>query len=196
MNHVLIIRNATLELRNCAPDNYDKARTAYQLAAKSIAELKTTDPKGLWRASATELKTAFKRFYLDREKQLEDARDQDLRLTQLRITDPDTAAIAALSDAAQRTRDIDRLVRSIKELSDMFDDLAILVDEESAMLNNIEAHVEIAVQNVKQGNKRLIDTIALQKKTRKTYCCVCIILSVLLIIAVTLGVTLPRLGSF
>ena len=61
-------------------------------------------------------------------------------------------AQAAYMDAESRARDIDLLMRSITEVSAMFQDLAVLVQHQSAQLDTIEVHVETAQKHIRKGN--------------------------------------------
>ena len=63
----------------------------------------------------------------------------------------------------------------------MFQDLAVLVQHQSEMLDSIESNVETAGKYVRKGNEALKDSIEYQKKARKCYCCfICILLVVVI----------------
>ena len=61
-------------------------------------------------------------------------------------------AQAAYMDAESRAKDIDLLMRSINEVSAMFQDLAVLVQHQSSQLDTIEVHVETAQKHIRKGN--------------------------------------------
>ena len=63
----------------------------------------------------------------------------------------------------------------------MFQDLAVLVQHQSEMLDSIEENVETAGKYVRKGNAALKDAIETQKKTRKCYCCLIIILIIVVV---------------
>jgi t-SNARE complex subunit (syntaxin) len=96
-------------------------------------------------------------------------------------------AQAAYMDAESRAKDIDLLMRSINDVAALFQDLAVLVQEQSAQLDTIEVHVQAASKHIRKGNEALRDTIAYQKKNRKCFCCVICIL-VVVVLAITIGV--------
>ena len=50
----------------------------------------------------------------------------------------------AYTDAQSRARDVEMLVRSLNEVSALFQDLAVLVQHQSEMLDSIEENVETA----------------------------------------------------
>lgn len=98
-------------------------------------------------------------------------------------------AQAAYAEAQSRARDVEMLVRSLNEVrlgdlvllyatqcggsplflqvAAMFQDLAVLVQHQSEMLDSIEENVETAGKYVRKGNAALKDAIETQKKTRK-----------------------------
>jgi hypothetical protein len=61
-------------------------------------------------------------------------------------------AQAAYMDAESRAKDIDLLMRSINEVAALFQDLAVLVQAQSAQLDTIEVHVETAQKHIRKGN--------------------------------------------
>lgn len=88
----------------------------------------------------------------------------------------------ALNYIENRHRDILRLEQSIKELHQLFLDMAILVDQQGELIDQIEynvnqsaAYTKKAVENLKGANKY-------QKKSRKKMCCIIVILIILLFV--------------
>jgi len=99
----------------------------------------------------------------------------------------------AYQDAVSRSKDVDILVISIKELNEMMNDFAFLISDQSQKIDSIEHHIDIAGINVRKGNDALKVSIELQRKTRKCYCCICII--IIIVIIIVIGVTIPILNS-
>lgn len=62
-------------------------------------------------------------------------------------------AQAAYMDAESRAKDIDLLMRSINDVAALFQDLAVLVQAQSAQLDTIEVHVEAASKHIRKGNE-------------------------------------------
>jgi t-SNARE complex subunit (syntaxin) len=96
-------------------------------------------------------------------------------------------AISVYSDALSRNSEINRLVHSITEVSDMMKWLSILIQEQSEKLDSIETHIEVAGKYVKAGNNNLKTTIDVQKKNRKCYCYLFCVFIIVAIIAISLG---------
>jgi t-SNARE complex subunit (syntaxin) len=62
-------------------------------------------------------------------------------------------AQAAYAEAQSRARDVEFLVRSLTEVAAMFQDLAVLVQSQSEMLDSIESNIETAGKYVRKGNE-------------------------------------------
>jgi len=58
----------------------------------------------------------------------------------------------------QRDQEISHLVKSIGELSVVFKEMSILVNEQGTILDRIDYNIESALMNTKQANKHLIKT--------------------------------------
>nr|GEV74375.1 syntaxin-132-like [Tanacetum cinerariifolium] len=98
--------------------------------------------------------------------------------------------VDTLAEIQERHDAVIEVERKILELQQIFMDLAILVDAQGEMLDNIETHVSSALDHVQSGNKALQNVKKLQKKSRKWMCWTVIIL--LIVIAIVLvGVLTP-----
>ncbi|KAI9208472.1 t-SNARE [Polychytrium aggregatum] len=93
----------------------------------------------------------------------------------------------ALQDIQDRHHDIQKIEQSIIELQQLFIDMAVLVQAQGEMLNQIEIHVENAKDHTDQGAKALHQAVKLQKKSRKKMCIIIVCL-ILLIVGVGLAV--------
>merc|ERR1711971_88556 len=99
----------------------------------------------------------------------------------------DTAAAKqTLADIEARHADIIKLETSIKELHDMFMDMAMLVESQGEMIDRIEYHVEHAVDYVQTATQDTKKALKYQSKARRTKCYIiaCLSLVVLIIIIV------------
>ena len=67
----------------------------------------------------------------------------------------------------------------------MFQDLAVLVQHQSDMLDSIEEHVENAGTFVKKGNEAMRAAIESQKQARKCWCCFIIVLIIVILVTVS-----------
>jgi t-SNARE complex subunit (syntaxin) len=91
----------------------------------------------------------------------------------------------AYVEAQSRARDVEMLVRSLNEVAAMFQDLAVLVQHQSEMLDSIEENVESATTYIKKGNQAMRDAIEAQKKARKCWCCFIIVIIVVILATVS-----------
>ncbi|GAB5577919.1 syntaxin-3 isoform X2 [Prionailurus iriomotensis] len=76
----------------------------------------------------------------------------------------------ALSEIEGRHKDIVRLESSIKELHDMFVDIAMLVENQGEMLDNIELNVMHTVDHVEKAREETKRAVKYQGQARKTSC--------------------------
>lgn len=90
----------------------------------------------------------------------------------------------AYTEAQSRASDVEVLMRSIADVAQMFNDLAILINKQSEMLDSIEQNIVRAGEYVKKGNDELRKGIEMQKKTRKCYCCMIVILIVIICVLI------------
>ncbi|CAB4062742.1 STX1A [Lepeophtheirus salmonis] len=80
----------------------------------------------------------------------------------------DTAAAKqTLADIEARHADIIKLETSIKELHDMFMDMAMLVENQGEMIDRIEYHVEHAVDYVQTATQDTKKALKYQSKARR-----------------------------
>ncbi|KAI9230959.1 MAG: t-SNARE [Piptocephalis tieghemiana] len=88
----------------------------------------------------------------------------------------------ALEEVQERHEDIKKIERTIMELHDLFQEMNIAVEEQGAMLNNIEHNVENTAHYNETTVKHIDKAIVSRKKTRKRLWCCCIFGVILLII--------------
>ncbi|KNC53768.1 t-SNARE family protein [Thecamonas trahens ATCC 50062] len=104
------------------------------------------------------------------------------------------AAQNALADIQERHEDIVRLERSIAELHQLFVDMAVLVDAQGELLDQIEHSVAQSVGYTAKAVKELGKANKYQRKARKKMCA-CLVLGMVVLGAVlipTLAVTLKN----
>ncbi|XP_065200781.1 syntaxin-1A isoform X6 [Planococcus citri] len=89
-----------------------------------------------------------------------------------------------LADIEARHADIIKLETSIKELHDMFMDMAMLVENQGEMIDRIEYHVEHAVDYVQTATQDTKKALKYQSKARrkKIAIMICIIILVLILV--------------
>uniref|UniRef100_UPI00358F73EA syntaxin-1A-like n=1 Tax=Myxine glutinosa TaxID=7769 RepID=UPI00358F73EA len=96
----------------------------------------------------------------------------------------------ALSEIEARHTDIIRLESSIRELHDMFLDMASLVQSQGDMVNNIERSVLCSVDYVEQAKQETKHAVRMQSKARKKIILIGVGVTLILILIVVLAVTL------
>ncbi|VVC30304.1 Hypothetical protein CINCED_3A015785 [Cinara cedri] len=72
-----------------------------------------------------------------------------------------------LADIEARHADIIKLENSIRELHDMFMDMAMLVENQGELIDRIEYHVQFTVEKVAEGKKELDVAEEYHKSSRK-----------------------------
>jgi len=111
----------------------------------------------------------------------------------------DTAAAKqTLADIEARHADIIKLETSIKELHDMFMDMAMLVESQGEMIDRIEYHVEHAVDYVQTATQDTKKALKYQSKARRRKIMLigCCSVFFLLVITVILVLIVQQFQSF
>ncbi|XP_011501948.1 PREDICTED: syntaxin-1A isoform X2 [Ceratosolen solmsi marchali] len=93
-----------------------------------------------------------------------------------------------LADIEARHADIIKLENSIRELHDMFMDMAMLVESQGEMIDRIEYHVEHAVDYVQTATQDTKKALKYQSKARRKKIMIMICVAILaVIVATTIG---------
>jgi syntaxin 1B/2/3 len=100
----------------------------------------------------------------------------------------------ALVYIESRHRDIMRLEQSIRELHQLFMDMAVLVEAQGELIDQIEYNVSQSVAYTKDAVVNLRKANELQKKSRKKMCCLMICLLIVIVVIVS-GVSGGILGK-
>ncbi|KAM6205468.1 syntaxin-3 [Sarcoramphus papa] len=96
----------------------------------------------------------------------------------------------ALSEIEGRHKDIVRLESSIKELHDMFVDIAMLVENQGGLLDNVEQYVMHAAEHVEQANQQTKKALQYQGQARKKMLILAVVVVLLLgIVALIIGLS-------
>ncbi|XP_052508183.1 syntaxin-3 [Budorcas taxicolor] len=96
----------------------------------------------------------------------------------------------ALSEIEGRHKDIVRLESSIRELHDMFIDIAMLVENQGEMLDNIELNVMHTVDHVEKAQEETKRAVKYQGQARKKLVIIIVIVVVLLgLLALIIGLS-------
>ncbi|XP_031391754.1 syntaxin-132-like [Punica granatum] len=89
--------------------------------------------------------------------------------------------VAEIQERHDAVRDLERKLLGLQQI---FLDMAVLVDAQGDMLDNIETQVSSAVDHVQSGNTALQRAKSLQKNSRKWMCIAIIILLIIVVIIV------------
>lgn len=87
-----------------------------------------------------------------------------------------------LADIEARHADIIKLENSIRELHDMFMDMAMLVESQGEMIDRIEFHVSGALEYVEEAVKDTKKAMEYQRKARRKQLCILICMIILFLI--------------
>lgn len=88
----------------------------------------------------------------------------------------------ALSYVQDRHRDILAIEASVRELNQLFVDMAVMVDTQGVILDHVEDNVNAAVLNTKEGTEHMGKAVKEQKKSRKKMYIIIIILVVIVVV--------------
>lgn len=117
------------------------------------------------------------------EKVLESGADTSGLFAQQILMGPQHAeAKRALYDIQERHQDIVKIEKSILELHQLFLDMAVLVDAQGDMINQIEHYVQSAADHTNKGVDQMKKAVKSQRKSRKKMCCIMFLLLVLIIV--------------
>lgn len=92
-----------------------------------------------------------------------------------------------VEEIKERHRAIQQLERSLMELHQVFLDMAVLVEAQGEMLNNIEVHIKKSQDHVAQANKELQGAKEQQRSMRK-WMCIGIIIGLILLLVIVVPV--------
>jgi len=86
----------------------------------------------------------------------------------------------AYADVVDKYKDVLKLEQSVAELHQMFLDMALLVEQQGEMLDQIEYQIQSASDYIEDGNEEIAKALVHQKEARKRQCC---ILAIVLVVA-------------
>ncbi|XP_051950385.1 syntaxin-2-like isoform X2 [Xyrauchen texanus] len=94
--------------------------------------------------------------------------------------------LQALNEIESRHEDILRLESSIKELHDIFVDMAMLVETQGEMIDNIEKNVNNAVEYIGSAKEQTKKAVRYQTRARRkmVYLAICAVLVILFVIII------------
>ena len=99
--------------------------------------------------------------------------------------------LEAVAELQERHEAIRELERGLLELHQCFLDMAVLVDRQGELLDNIEANVKKSLDHVVAGQKQLTEAKSLQQNTRKWMCYALIVLLAIVCVIVGAQASVP-----
>jgi syntaxin 1B/2/3 len=96
-----------------------------------------------------------------------------------------------LTAILETRQDLLRIERSMRELQEIFNDLAVLVNEQGELMDQVLTNVQQSVTYVEGGREQLKSAKKFAKKSRKKMCWMVVLLAIILMfaIAITGGMT-------
>eukprot|EP00698_Gefionella_okellyi_P016294 TRINITY_DN4660_c0_g1_i1.p1 TRINITY_DN4660_c0_g1~~TRINITY_DN4660_c0_g1_i1.p1 ORF type:complete len:177 (+),score=49.58 TRINITY_DN4660_c0_g1_i1:468-998(+) len=112
--------------------------------------------------------------------------DDDVEVFKAKMLQRDQYIVARnrLADIQERHLDIVKLSQSIRELHQLFMDMALLAESQGELIHQIEYNVVSAAEYTAAAEQELVKAVKLQASARKKACCIAIIFLVILIIIV------------
>ncbi|KAK6126541.1 hypothetical protein DH2020_039709 [Rehmannia glutinosa] len=95
-----------------------------------------------------------------------------------------------LAEIQERHDAVRDLEKKLLDLQQIFLDMAVLVDAQGDMLDNIESQVSSAVDHVQSGNTALQKAKSLQRNSRK-WMCIAILILLIIVAIIVVGVLKP-----
>nr|AIX10971.1 syntaxin [Albuca bracteata] len=95
-----------------------------------------------------------------------------------------------LAEIQERHDTVRELERKLLDLQQIFVDMAVLIDAQGDMLDNIETQVSSAVDHIQSGTTALHKAKKLQKNSRK-WMCIAIIILLLIVVIIVVAVLKP-----
>eukprot|EP01083_Nonionella_stella_P096580 271552_1 len=94
------------------------------------------------------------------------------------------AMIDRVADIEKRHQGILNIEKGVKELQELWGQLAVLIDDQQEELDHIESNVEQTLNYVQKGKQNLAKARKNQQNARKTACCTILIICVIALILV------------
>ncbi len=87
----------------------------------------------------------------------------------------------------ERNTAIDHLARDVQQVSELFSDMALLVNEQGENIDNIQMNIENSDTNIQKATDQLIKANKYQNKKRQRACrCVCCLITAIIISGIIL----------
>lgn len=97
-----------------------------------------------------------------------------------------------IEEIEKRHMEIKSLERDVLEISEMFKDLAVLVDQQQEGIDTIDNNIADTRDKVENAHKELQQAEEYQKKSRKKLCCLTFIVLIVIAVIVTVVFVLKK----
>ena len=94
------------------------------------------------------------------------------------------AMIDRVADIENRHQGILNIEKGVRELQELWGQLAVLVDEQQEQLDHIEQNVEQTLNYVQKGRKNLVQARESQSSARKTMLCICCVTIIVMAVVI------------
>ena len=85
---------------------------------------------------------------------------------------------------ADRNQGINKLSQDVQQVAEIFNDLALLVNEQGSHIDNIQTNIETAHANTTKGIRELGRAAQSQRKTRSRMCLIAVLVMVIMVLLV------------
>ncbi|TYI46346.1 hypothetical protein E1A91_D13G101100v1 [Gossypium mustelinum] len=109
-------------------------------------------------------------------------------------TRPDEQILNTVEEIQERHDAVVEIEKKLLDLQQIYLDIAVLVESQGEILDNIESQVSTAVSNVQSGTVALQNAKKRQKSTRK-WTCIAIIILLIIVAVIVVGVLKPWKSS-
>jgi t-SNARE complex subunit (syntaxin) len=92
----------------------------------------------------------------------------------------------AFENVSTKYQDVLKLEASVAELAQMFQDFALIVEQQGELLDRIDYQVKSASDYIDEGNVEMTQAVSYQISVRKKQCCICV--TILIVIAIIIAV--------
>jgi len=98
----------------------------------------------------------------------------------------------AFDNVSTKYQDVLKLEASVAELAQMFQDFALIVEQQGELLDQIEYQVKSSSEYIDEANVEMGQAIDYQISIRKKQCCLAVIILLVIVIIVVIAVTVTK----
>eukprot|EP00823_Brevimastigomonas_motovehiculus_P002217 TRINITY_DN1386_c1_g1_i2.p1 TRINITY_DN1386_c1_g1~~TRINITY_DN1386_c1_g1_i2.p1 ORF type:complete len:245 (-),score=23.83 TRINITY_DN1386_c1_g1_i2:418-1098(-) len=162
-----LIKTIMANLRNCTESKQERAQLAgdFEQSVKQFVSISQT------------IESKQKKVVTYSES-VQDRNTSPIATADMQMDDMQMDIRIDLDEIKHRQSAIQQIERDVSEISEMFKDLAVLVNDQGAVLDHIENNIQSSKANVEKGHENLVSAEEYQNKARKRTCCLIMLLLV------------------